>query len=101
MVWSDVSAAQRAAIAQVETFSARTYSPLPVVIATGQGATVTDLDGTEYLDCLAAYSAVNFGHSNERLLAVAERQLRRLTLTSRAFYSEPFGPFVEASGQPG
>ena len=96
MVWSDVSAAQRAAIAQVETFSARTYSPLPVVIATGQGATVTDLDGTEYLDCLAAYSAVNFGHSHERLLAVAERQLRRLTLTSRAFYSEPFGPFVEA-----
>ena len=91
-----VSAAQREAIDQVETFSAHTYAPLPVVIASASGATVTDLDGSEYLDCLAAYSAVNFGHGNERLLAVAERQLRRLTLTSRAFYSEPFGPFVES-----
>lgn len=96
MVLHARSAAQDAAIAQVEAHSARTYAPLPVVIASGRGATVTDIDGFDYLDCLAAYSAVNFGHSNERLLAVAEAQLRRLTLTSRAFYSEPFGPFAEA-----
>lgn len=90
------SHAQQAAVEQVEAFSAHTYAPLPVVIAEGHGATVVDLDGTEYLDCLAAYSAVNFGHANARLTAVAERQLHRLTLTSRAFYSEPFGPFAQA-----
>ncbi len=96
MVVGARSERQQAAIAQVERYSARTYDPLPVVIASGDGATVTDIDGHTYLDCLAAYSAVNFGHANPRLLAVAEAQLRRLTLTSRAFHSEPFGPFAQA-----
>jgi ornithine--oxo-acid transaminase len=66
------------------------------VIATADGARVEDLDGNSYIDCLAAYSAVNFGHQNAELLKAAEHQLHTLTLTSRAFYSAPFGPFVEA-----
>ncbi len=90
------SARQHEAIDQVERFSAHNYSPLPVVIASADGAEVVDLDGNRYIDCLAAYSAVNFGHQNARLLKAAEAQLHRLTLTSRAFYSEPFGPFVQA-----
>ncbi len=87
---------QEQAIGQVERWSARNYAPLPVVIAEAEGAWVTDLDGNRYLDCLAAYSAVNFGHRHPDLVAAATRQLGRLTLTSRAFYSEPFGPFVQA-----
>ena len=87
---------QQEAIDQVERWSARNYAPLPVVISEGEGAWVTDTDGRRYLDCLAAYSAVNFGHRHPDLVAAATRQLGRLTLTSRAFYSEPFGPFVQA-----
>lgn len=87
---------QQAAIDQVERYSAHNYAPLPVVIASAEGATVRDLDGTAYIDCLSAYSAVNFGHCNPVLTAAAERQLRKVTLTSRAFYAEPFGPFVKA-----
>ena len=87
---------QQDAIDQVERWGAHNYSPLPVVVASGHGARVFDLDGNAYIDCLSAYSAVNFGHSNDRLLAVANEQLHKITLTSRAFYSEPFGPFVEA-----
>jgi len=87
---------QQAAIDQVERYSAHTYAPLPVVIAEADGARVRDLDGNSYIDCLAAYSAVNFGHQNAELLKAAEHQLHTLTLTSRAFYSAPFGPFVEA-----
>ena len=67
---------QQAAIDQVETWSAHNYAPLPVVIASAEGARVRDLDGHSYIDCLAAYSAVNFGHGNPRLLRVAEEQLR-------------------------
>ena len=75
---------------------ARTYSPLPVTLASGQGAWVTDVDGRRYLDCLAGYSALNFGHRHPALVAAAHRQLDRLTLTSRAFGNDRIGPFCAA-----
>ncbi len=77
-----------------ETYAAHNYHPLPVVLATGEGAWVTDVDGKRYLDCLAGYSALNFGHGHPRLLAKAHEQLDRLTLTSRAFYNDQLGPFA-------
>ncbi|KQZ68925.1 ornithine--oxo-acid transaminase [Nocardioides sp. Root151] len=91
-----VSEAQQAAIAVVDAHAAHNYHPLPVVVAEATGATVTDIDGKVYLDCLAAYSAVNFGHCNPELTKVAKEQLDKVTLTSRAFHSEALGPFAEA-----
>ena len=76
-----------------ERWAAHNYHPLPVVISSGQGAWVTDADGNRYLDCLAGYSALNFGHGHPRLLEVAHRQLDKLTLTSRAFYNDQLGMF--------
>lgn len=83
-----------AALAVEDRALAHNYSPLPVVIASGHGATVTDVDGRTYLDGLAAYSAVNFGHGNPRLLTAARDQLDRVTLTSRAFVNDRLGPFA-------
>ena len=77
-----------------ERWAAHNYRPLPVVISSGEGAWVTDVEGGRYLDCLAGYSALNFGHRHPRLLAVAQEQLQRITLTSRAFYNDQLGPFV-------
>ncbi len=71
----------------------RNYNPLPVVAAKAKGAWVWDVEGRKYLDCLAAYSAVNFGHSNPRLVRAAKRQLGRVTLTSRAFHHDKLGLF--------
>ncbi len=89
--------AQTAAhISQVERYAAHNYHPLPVVLAHGEGAWVTDVDGKRYLDCLAGYSALNFGHGHPRLLARAHEQLSRLTLTSRAFHNDQLGPFSQA-----
>ncbi|PZF25867.1 ornithine--oxo-acid transaminase [Curtobacterium sp. MCPF17_051] len=85
-----------AALAVEDRALAHNYSPLPVVIASGAGATVTDVDGKQYLDGLAAYSAVNFGHGNPRLLDAARAQLDRVTLTSRAFVNDQLGPFAAA-----
>jgi ornithine--oxo-acid transaminase len=87
---------QEQAIEQVEQYGAHNYHPLPVVIASGCGAWLTDIDGNRYLDFLSAYSAVNFGHSNPDLVKVAVEQVQRLAITSRAVYSDTFGPFVEA-----
>lgn len=79
-----------------EAHSAHNYKPLPVVLAEGTGAWVTDVTGRRYLDFLAGYSALNFGHRNPELLAAAQRQLNRLTLTSRAFHNDQFAPYVSA-----
>jgi len=76
-----------------EAYGAANYAPLPVVIAEADGSWVTDVAGNRYLDCLSAYSAVNFGHGNPRILAAARAQLDRVTLTSRAFHHDQFGPF--------
>jgi len=75
---------------------AENYHPLPVTVATGEGVWVTDVDGKRYLDLLAAYSAVNFGHRHPDLVAAATAQLGRITLTSRAFGNDQLEPFAEA-----
>lgn len=79
-----------------EAHVAENYSPLPVTIASAEGAWVTDVDGKRYLDLLAAYSAVNFGHRHPDLVAAATAQLDQVTLVSRAFMSDRLEPFAEA-----
>jgi ornithine--oxo-acid transaminase len=76
-----------------EQWSTHNYHPLPVVIAEGEGAWVTDVQGRRYLDFLAGYSALNFGHRHPALIAAAQEQLGRLTLTSRAFHHDQLGMF--------
>jgi ornithine--oxo-acid transaminase len=80
-------------IALTEEHAAHNYHPLPVVAASASGAWITDVDGRRYLDCLAAYSAVNFGHGHPEILAAARAQLDRVTLVSRAFHHDQLGPF--------
>jgi ornithine--oxo-acid transaminase len=69
-------------------YGAKNYKPLDVVIERAEGVWVYDVDGNKYLDCLAAYSAVNQGHCHPRILAACRSQLERVTLTSRAFRND-------------
>ena len=91
---SRVSESERI-IAQTENYCAHNYAPKHVVIATGEGARVTDVDGREYFDMLSAYSALNFGHRHPEIVAATKEQLDRVTLTSRAFYNDLTGEFCE------
>ena len=84
------------AIAIDDRYAAHNYSPLPVVAASAEGAWITDIDGRRYLDCLAAYSAVNFGHRNPEIIAAAHAQLDTVTLVSRAFHTDRLGPFCQS-----
>ncbi len=88
--------ATAAAIAVEDHYTARNYAPLPVVAASAEGAWVVDVEGRRYLDCLAAYSAVNFGHCHPDITAVAHAQLDSITLASRAFHNDRLGPFCAA-----
>ncbi|MFJ2815783.1 ornithine--oxo-acid transaminase [Streptomyces sp. NPDC091279] len=74
---------------------AHNYHPLPVVVARAEGAFVEDVEGRRYLDMLAGYSALNFGHRHPALIAAAHQQLERLTLTSRAFHNDRLAGFAE------
>ena len=78
-----------------DEYGAHNYHPLPVIIESGKGCWVTDVDGNKYLDMLSAYSALNFGYSHERLIAAASKQLSKVTLTSRAFHNDQLGPFCK------
>ena len=80
----------------VERYAAHNYHPLPVVVREAEGVWVTDDQGKRYMDMLAAYSAVNFGHSHPELIAAAKEQLDRVTLTSRAFHNDQLGPMCQA-----
>ena len=82
-------------IAQESAFGAHNYHPLDVVIARASGVWVWDVEGNKYMDCLAAYSAVNQGHCHPRILATLKEQAEKCTLTSRAFYNDQLGPFYE------
>jgi ornithine--oxo-acid transaminase len=71
-----------------EQYGAHNYHPLDVVIERGEGVWVYDVDGKKYLDCLAAYSAVNQGHCHPRIMQAVVDQVKRVTLTSRAFRND-------------
>ncbi|RVW04449.1 ornithine--oxo-acid transaminase [Rhodococcus spongiicola] len=88
-----VTAHTVAELARAEEHSAHNYDPLPVVIMSGSGAWVRAIDGVDYLDVLAGYSALNFGHAHPELVATAREQIGRLTLTGRAFQHDRYAEF--------
>lgn len=78
-----------------DKFGAHNYHPLPVVLDRGEGVFVWDVEGKRYFDFLSAYSAVNQGHCHPKIVAALNEQAKKLTLTSRAFYSSVLGEFEE------
>jgi ornithine--oxo-acid transaminase len=78
-----------------QRYGAANYDPLPVVLTRGLGAEVWDIAGKRYIDMMSAYSAVSHGHSHPRLVNVLTRQAQRLSVCSRAFYSDRLGAFLE------
>jgi ornithine--oxo-acid transaminase len=85
----------RAVVAEADAFGAHNYKPLPVVLEWGEGVRVRDVEGREYLDMLAAYSALNQGHRHPAILHALQEQAQRITLTSRAFHNDQMGPFLK------
>jgi len=74
-------------------YGAHNYHPLPVVLDHGEGVYVWDVEGKRYYDFLSAYSAVNQGHCNPKIINTLKEQAEKITLTSRAFYNSKLGEF--------
>ncbi len=82
-------------IALEQRYCAQNYLPLPVVLTRGEGVFVWDDEGNKYLDMMSAYSAVSHGHANPRLVKVAQEQVARLNIVSRAYHTDNLGPFLQ------
>ena len=80
-----------------DAYGARNYLPLPVVLTRGDGCHVWDVNGQRYLDLMSAYSAVSHGHAHPRLVAALHEQAQRLSVVSRAFYTDKLAPFLETA----
>lgn len=78
-----------------QRYGAHNYHPLPVVISKAKGVWVWDVEGKKYIDMLSSYSAINQGHLNDRIVRAAIEQLKRVSLTSRAFSNDRMGPFLK------
>jgi ornithine--oxo-acid transaminase len=82
-------------IQREEKYGAHNYHPIPVVLEKGLGVNVWDVEGRQYYDFLASYSAVNQGHCHPRLVKIMNEQSAKLALTSRAFYNNLLGQWSE------
>lgn len=78
-----------------EKWCAHNYRPIPVVLTRGEGVWLWDVDNNKYLDMMSAYSAVSHGHCNPKLLAVLMAQAGRLSMCSRAYYTDVLPPFLQ------
>src|SRR4030066_385526 len=78
-----------------ETWGAHNYHPLPVVISKATGVAVWDVEGKKYIDMLSSYSAINQGHLHPKIVRAAADQMKRVTLTSRAFHNDRMGAFLK------
>ena len=92
---ASASSATHAFIERERAFGAHNYDPLPVVLAHGAGAWVTDVDGRRFLDLMSAYSAVSFGHAHPQILAALIAQAKELAVTSRAFHNSRLPVLME------
>jgi acetylornithine/N-succinyldiaminopimelate aminotransferase len=65
------------------------YARSPVEFVRGEGASLWDAEGNEYLDFLCGISVTSVGHCHPRVVAAVREQAGRLMHTSNLFYTEP------------
>jgi len=66
---------------------------LPLVIAEGRGALLTDLDGNTFIDFTGGIGCLAVGHSHPRVVEAAQEQLARFSHTD--FTIVPYEVYVE------
>mmetsp|Transcript_3179 Transcript_3179/g.12774 ORF Transcript_3179/g.12774 Transcript_3179/m.12774 type:complete len:163 (-) Transcript_3179:1318-1806(-) len=91
----EITSAAEECMALEGQYNAHNYAPLPVVLCEGKGVHAWDVDGKKYYDFLSAYSALNQGHCHPKIIKALTEQAQKLTLTSRAFYSDALGEYAK------
>ncbi len=71
------------------------YAKRDVALVRGQGATLWDSDGKEYLDCMSAYGTAILGHAHPAVTAAITRQAATLTTCHQSFYNDQRARYLE------
>ena len=93
------TSASQSYIGKEARYGARNYAPVPVVVDHAKDCLVWDVEGREYIDMMSAYSSVSHGHLHPRIVAAAHRQMEKVAVMSRAYYSTTLGPLLEKLSQ--
>ncbi|MFG0931013.1 ornithine--oxo-acid transaminase [Staphylococcus gallinarum] len=78
-----------------DRYSSNNYSPLKLALTKGLGAKVWDVDGNSYIDCVSGFSVVNHGHCHPKIIKAVQEQSEKITMVSRALYSDNLGQWEE------
>lgn len=78
-----------------DRYSSNNYSPLKLALTKGLGAKVWDVDGNSYIDCVSGFSVVNHGHCHPKIIKAFQEQSEKITMVSRALYSDNLGQWEE------
>nr|WP_094228071.1 acetylornithine transaminase [Methanolobus psychrotolerans] len=73
----------------------QTYGRQPIVIASGKGSVICDIEGREYVDCVAGIAVNNVGHCHPRLVEAIKEQAEKLIHVSNLYYTEPQAKLAE------
>jgi acetylornithine/LysW-gamma-L-lysine aminotransferase len=71
------------------------YAKRDVALVRGEGATLWDSDGREYLDCMSAYGAAILGHAHPAVTAAITRQAATLTTCHQSFFNDQRARYLQ------
>jgi acetylornithine/LysW-gamma-L-lysine aminotransferase len=74
------------------------YAKHPIAFARGEGARLWDLDGREYIDCMAGHGVANLGHAHPKIVAAISDQAQNLLTCPETYYNDHRAAAMEKLG---
>ncbi len=71
------------------------YMKQPIIIVRGQGASLWDVDGNEYIDCAAGHGVANLGHAHPKVAAAIAEQSTQLVTLFETYYNDKRAALME------
>ena len=78
-----------------EQYVMHTYGRFPAAIDHGQGATLWDVNGKEYIDFTSGIGVTSLGHADQGWLKAVTEQAGKLAHISNLFYTAPYAQVAQ------
>jgi len=71
------------------------YAKQPIIFVRGQGASLWDIDGNEYIDCNSGHGVANLGHAHPKVAAAIAEQSAQLVTLFETYYNDQRAALME------